>query len=174
LLLKLREVEFLAPTAATSNGSSSSIEAEVRRLSDRAAVTELLDRYAKLFDDRNFDEGLSTLVTADAHIELPPGEHLGTEGMDVFHSETMSPFGPTQHIFASHLIDLDGDRAGFRANAHITHVLPPAVSAESADKLFVVGAVLTGEAVRTPDGWRIRKAVLEAIWRQGDFGPPGD
>jgi hypothetical protein len=166
-------VESVAP-AVTANGNGSSIEAEVQRLSDRAAVTELLDRYARLFDDRNFGDALSTLVTADAHIELPPGEHLGIEGMDVFHLETMSPFGPTQHIFASHLIDLDGDRAGFRANAHITHVLPPAASAGSADELFVVGAVLTGEAVRTPDGWRIHKAVLEAIWRQGNFGPPGD
>jgi hypothetical protein len=138
-------------------------------------VTELLDRYARLFDDRNFAAALSTLVTQDARIELPPGEHRGIDGMDLFHSETMSPFGPTQHIFASHLIEIDGDRASFRANAHITHVLPPTGTSERhSDDLFVVGAVLTGEAVRTPAGWRIQEAVLEAVWRQGDFGPPGD
>ena len=164
----------MAPSAATTSEGASSIDAEVRRLSDRAAVTELLDRYAKLFDERNFDEALPELVTRDARIELPPGEHQGIEGMDVFHSETMSVFASTQHIFTSHLIDLDGDHAGFRANAHITHVLPSSGSAAPADDLFIVGAVLTGEAVRTPDGWRIRDAVLDAVWRQGDFGPPGD
>ena len=119
-------------------------------------------------------EALPGLVTDDARIELPPGDHLGIEGMDGFHAQTMSVFGSTQHIFANHLIDLDGDRARFRANAHITHVLPPSGSAEGADKLFVVGAVLTGEAVRTPGGWRIREVVLDAVWRQGDFGPLHD
>jgi hypothetical protein len=161
------------PAAVTTNGSAP-VEEQLRRLSDRVAVAELLDRYAKLFDERNFDEALPALVTPDAHIELPPGEHWGAEGMDAFHAETMTPFGPTQHIFASHLIDLDGDRARFRANAHITHVLLPIGSDGDPDNLFVVGAVLTGEAIRTPDGWRIHKAVLDAVWREGDFGPRED
>jgi SnoaL-like domain len=165
----------VTPETEPENRSSLSIEVEVQRLCDRAAVTELLDEYARLFDDRDFSVALPSLVTNDARIELPPGEHRGIDGMDDFHSQTMSPFGPTQHIFASHLIDLDGDSANFRANAHITHVLPPSGTLEHhTDNLFVVGAILTGEAVRTAAGWRIREATLEAIWRQGDFGPPGD
>ncbi len=134
---------------ATATGSGSPFEDEVRRLSNRAAVSDLLNRYAKMFDDRNFAEALPTLITADADIELPPDKYQGTDSdsMAVYHAEAVSPFGPTQHIFTSHLIDLDGESAQFRANCHVTHTLPPFAADGSPDNLFVVGSILAGEAV---------------------------
>ncbi|MCU1648093.1 MAG: hypothetical protein JWN03_8368 [Nocardia sp.] len=149
--------------------------AEIQRLADRIAISELLDRYAELFDDRTFTATLPTLFTEDANVELPPGDHHGIEGMDAFHADVMSPFGATQHIFTNYLIDLADNRADFRAKTLVTHHVPPS-SPKSGDAhdFFVAGGLLTGAVTRTPDGWRFRQVLLDVIWRQGDFGPgPG-
>ncbi len=141
-------------------------------LTDRAAIRELVDRYAKVFDDRSFTAMLPTLFVPDSEIQLPPGGHHGLEGMDDFHKDVMRPFGPTQHLFTNTLVDTDDDRATFQANTHVTHTVLKDDSTADDNNLFLAGGVLAGVAVRTSFGWRFQSVTLEAIWRQGDFGPP--
>jgi hypothetical protein len=146
----------------------------MRRLIDRAAITELVDRYAKLFDDRSFSTTLPLLFTDDAHVELPSCSHRGLDGMDKLHEHVMAPFGPSQHLFTNTLIDIMGERASFRANTHVTHTV--LTETENADQrlYFLAGGTLTGTVLRGPQGWRFEKLVLDILWRRGHlrFGGP--
>ena len=141
----------------------------LQTLVDRGAVGSLLDRYACVFDERNFSEVLPALFSFDCVVDLPPGTHQGVSGLDKFHADVMARFAGTQHVFTNYIIDLDGDHASFRANAHVTHVELDDQDVEGG--LFVVGAVVTGSAVRTDGRWLIRSVCLEPTWRQG--GGPG-
>ncbi|GAB2550859.1 nuclear transport factor 2 family protein [Nocardia heshunensis] len=147
---------------------------EIRRWIDHAEITELINRYAKLFDERKFTATLPALFTEDAYVELPPGDHRGLAGLDQFHEQVMTPFGSTQHIMTNVLTEIDGAQAVFRANTHVTHVVlpPPGTSPDAADNLFVAGGILSGTTVRTAAGWQFQNVVLDVVWRAGDFGPP--
>ncbi|MFC1437072.1 nuclear transport factor 2 family protein [Streptacidiphilus sp. N1-10] len=149
--------------------------ADLAHFIDRAAISELVDRYSKLFDDRTFSETLPTLFTDDAFVELPSGEHRGLDGLDKFHEHVMTPFGPTQHLFTNTLVDTAGERASFRTNTYVTHTVLAAAESQSTDKgsYFLAGGTLTGTVLRTTQGWRFEKVVLDVIWRQGnlDFRP---
>jgi hypothetical protein len=149
--------------------------ADLAHFIDRAAISELLDRYSKLFDDRTFSETLPTLFTDDAFVEMPSGEHQGIDGLDRFHEHVMAPFGPTQHLFTNTLVDVAGERASFRTNTYVTHTVLTAAESQSTGKgsYFLAGGTLTGTVLRTTRGWRFEKVVLDVIWRQGnvDFRP---
>jgi hypothetical protein len=110
----------------------------LRRLADHFAVSEVLDRYARVLDDRTFSATLPTLFTSDAQVRLPNRRvHGGIDGLDHFHIDVVSPFGRTQHIFTNYLIDVTGHQGAFRANTLATHHLPrvdPGI-----DNLFVAG-----------------------------------
>ncbi|MFI1920068.1 nuclear transport factor 2 family protein [Nocardia sp. NPDC020380] len=147
---------------------------EIRRWIDHAEITELINRYAKVFDERTFTAALPTLFIDDVHVELPPGDHRGIVDMDQFHAQVRAPFGCTQHILTNVLTEVDLTRAVFRANTYVTHVVLPATgsSHDEPDNLFVAGGILSGTTVRTAQGWRFQNVVLDVVWRSGDFGPP--
>ena len=145
------------------------LQAEMTRLIDRAAITELVDRYAKLFDDRTFSTTLPSLFTDDAYVELPSGSHRGLDGMDKVHEKVMSPFGPTQHLFTNTLVDITGERASFRTNTYVTHTVLNATESAEQGIYFLAGGTLTGTVLREPQGWRFEKVVLDVIWRQGNL-----
>ncbi|MFC9434515.1 nuclear transport factor 2 family protein [Nocardia sp. NPDC057030] len=147
---------------------------EIRRWIDHAKIAELINHYAKVFDERTFTTALPALFTEDAHVEMPPGDHRGIVDLDHFHDQVMAPFGRTQHIFTNVLTDLDLTQAKFRANTHVTHVVLPTPGSrqDGTDNLFVAGGTLSGTTVRTTRGWRFRNVVLDVVWRSGDFSPP--
>jgi hypothetical protein len=101
------------------------LQAEIARLVDRAAITELIDRYAKLFDDRVFGTTLPLLFTEDAYVEPSSGSHQGLDGLGKLHGDVTYPFGPTQHLFTNTLVDITGDQAAFRTNTYtyVTHTV---------------------------------------------------
>lgn len=168
--------------------------AEVQRLIDTNKIEELINRYAKAFDERNFAETMPVIFLNDAHVVLPPGEHRGMHGLADFHHSVMTPFGATQHIFTNILVGLSENTSSFRANTYVTHVIrhhevPPSSDSEAnqslpqnerettirtaeGEALFIAGGVLHGTSVRTLEGWKMENVTLDVIWRYGDFGGP--
>ncbi|MHC1481500.1 nuclear transport factor 2 family protein [Frateuria aurantia] len=138
----------------------------------RDAIESLLNRYAQAFDDRSFDMTLGALFTNDCLVDLPPGVHRGITGLEQFHAAVMAPFERTQHVFTNYIIGLNGDKATFRANAHVTHLITCGDNPEVSE-LFLVGGVLTGSAVMLSNRWRISTVTLVPIWRNGE-GPGPD
>jgi hypothetical protein len=143
---------------------------EIQLIQAKMAIAERIDQYALLFDKRNFTEKLPDLFVDDASVNLPPGDedHDGIVGLDAYHERTMVPFGPTHHVFANYLIDVQGNTAAFRANTLVTHVIPES-GQEGASHLFIAGGVLTGTAMRTGNIWKFSQIKLDPVWRQGEF-----
>jgi hypothetical protein len=148
---------------------------------DRAAIMELLVRYWHACDRKAFDE-IAGCFTQDAQAEYS-GVRL-PRGVDNI-VEHLSPLGTrvaaSQHISGSISVSVDGDAATARSYAVAYLVLV----AGDGHELVQRGLVYDDQLVRTPDGWRIRDRVHQAIWSvssptgwpvprfTGRVGPPG-
>lgn len=138
---------------------------QLQALTDRAEITDLIDRLFRALDERGLDRAWGrSIFTDDVHVTFPIGEHQGLDEVVAAVAEGMDRFGPTQHSGSNYLIDLDGDRATVRWNAIQTH-LPP--GATPFDEPFVSGGYYDGEAVRTADGWRFRRQAYHLVWLTG-------
>lgn len=136
-------------------------EARLTALADRAELVTLLDRYARALDDRTLDaQALAALFTPDAAVGRTGDldEHAGLADVSEYLAESLATFGTTQHIYANHLVDLNGDEASLRVNSNATYVLL------DTEKVYVAGSVVTGTAVRTPYGWRLKELNLRPVW----------
>ncbi|MBW2274424.1 MAG: nuclear transport factor 2 family protein [Deltaproteobacteria bacterium] len=128
--------------------------AEMRALSDRLELTELINRYALGIDSMD-GELLAAVFTPDAvaDYEIEPlgiREHL--EGFDAIVGWLRSMLGEREnavpwHFMSTHIVEIDGDRARVRAYQHNRHM--------SGIGLY------TADAIRTAEGWRIEKLHLE-------------
>ncbi|MEW2131058.1 nuclear transport factor 2 family protein [Streptomyces sp. NPDC005435] len=143
------------------------LRAQVRLLTDRAELTALADRYlAHLDHDRDRDDWLDSVFTQDAHLVFPMGEYRGTAGLAEFQKLARTTFERTHHQGTNHSVDVDGDHARIRAHltaVHVAHAAEPGVH-------FDIGGHYEAEAVRTPDGWRLRRFVFDLVWHAGS-GP---
>jgi SnoaL-like domain len=144
---------------------------EVRTLTDRADLTALLDRFALGLDNPDLDacdeDWYRTLFTEDVRLELPNGSHHGTAGLPEFFSGPKRAWARTHHLVTNRVLDLDGDRATGRANAHATHV-----PHTQGDPLFAGGGQYRFTARRTPEGWRIDHLAVTIVWASGGPDTP--
>jgi hypothetical protein len=150
---------------------------EVHRLRDRAEISELMDRYTVLLDtqdDHGFDGTWpATVFTDDVRLHFPIGTHHGIAGVAEFHYRAKVRFARTIHLSGNHVVQLDGDRARVRCHMVATHVHHPSPEApDRIGELFDLGGHGSGEAVRTPRGWRLREWGFTPTWAEGP-GPDG-
>jgi SnoaL-like domain len=149
------------------------LRAQVRTLTDRVAIGELVDAYVVLLDtqdEHGFDESWpATIFTDDVKLSFPVGDCQGLDGVALFHYNAKQRFARTLHLSANHTIVLDGDRATVRLQLIATHVHHPAPEPRPN---FDIGGYYEGEAVRTADGWRFRTWTFRAVWTTGP-GPDG-
>jgi hypothetical protein len=139
-----------------------------------ADVAGLLDRYLIGLDDDDLDDDWARgLFTADARVEFPMSSHEGLARLATYHREALSAFARTQHLNSPAVVVLAQDRATLRANLISTHVHLPGDVPSGAERppLFGTGTFVTGEARRTPDGWRLSRLSFRLIWMTGT--PPG-
>lgn len=130
----------------------------------------LLDRYLIALDDEKLDDAWArSLFTEDARVEFPMSRHEGITGLADYHRDALAAFERTQHLNSPAVVDVvSDDRAVLRANLVSTHVHHPGAAMEP---LFVTGTLVTGEARRTPEGWRLAALSFRVVWMTGT--PPG-
>jgi hypothetical protein len=130
-------------------------------------ISTLLDRYLIGLDDDELDDAwAATLFTHDARVEFPMSAHKGLDGMAAYHRDALAAFAATQHLGSPAVVDVAGDgRAALRANLVSTHVHHPGAGAVR--PLFTVGTLATGEAHRTPEGWRLAALSFRVLWTDG-------
>jgi hypothetical protein len=158
---RLAESEFAESAVA-------GLAAEVRRLSDRAALADVADRYLRALDEGVFDEERAhSVFTDDVTLNFPPGDHRGIVGVAEFTQGFMRHWDRTHHNTSHYRIDIDGDHANIAWNIIAVHVHhgspPPPASAEH----FYLGGRFDGSAVRTHRGWRLRCLALRVVWTAG-------
>lgn len=136
-------------------------------LSDRAGVSELLDRYLAGFDtlpDQPLDDAwYRRLFTEDLRLTFPVGGHQGIAGLGEFQLAAKANWARTQHVSSNHVVDLDGDRAALRAQLLVTHVH----FGEPPQPHFSAGSRIEAQAVRTHAGWRLHELTVRLIWTAG-------
>ena len=140
-----------------------------------AEVGGLLDRYLLSLDDGKLDEEWArSLFTADACVEFPIGRHEGIDGIAEYHRNDLAKFERTQHLNSPAVVTgLADGRASLQANVIATHTHPATGQAAAGEPpaLFTIGLLVTGEARRTPDGWRLGLLSFRMIWSAGSPPP---
>ena len=132
----------------------------------------MLDRYlVNLDDDKLDDDWAAGLFTSDARVEFPMSHHKGTAGLAAYHRDALAAFERTQHLNSPAVVEYTGDdRARLRANVVSTHVHQPG---DTDEPHFVAGTLVTGEARRTPAGWRLSALTFRVVWTTGNPPHPG-
>lgn len=95
--------------------------ARLARLVDEDDIRTLLIRFGRLLDERRWDE-YAALYARDAVLELPHARHEGRAGLAEFVGADLGRYVATQHISASHDIQVDGDIAMARSTLIGVHV----------------------------------------------------
>ena len=134
-------------------------------LNDKLEIHELLARYARGVDDRDWDV-YRDVFTEDAHIDYTSaGAIAGTRDEVVaFMQEVFPTIAWSQHYITNIEVDLDGDTARARAMFYNPMQLP------GMDAPSFCGGFYRHDLVRTADGWRSRRLIEENRWF---LNPPG-
>ncbi|WFB08388.1 nuclear transport factor 2 family protein [Streptomyces sp. LX-29] len=136
---------------------------QLQTLTDRAEITDLMDRYLRSFDERVFDEEWARAFhTEDVTAEMPIGTIHGRDALMAHIRRGMALFDRTVHFATNAVIEIDGDRATARGAQLSTHVL-----ADGSEEFFASGGHTETTLVRTADGWRIAATALRVVWTQG-------
>jgi 3-phenylpropionate/cinnamic acid dioxygenase small subunit len=139
-------------------------------VTDHQELVELLARYASIADTQDFDELPETVFTDRVICDFESvgaGPQIEIE-RDVFMQQLRTFFADyqaTHHAITNHRVRVDGDVASIRAHVHAQHWLPSDVAPQHRNRWLVVG-FYDDEAVRTPDGWRLRKVRLTMTYEE--------
>ena len=138
---------------------------DLQDLIDRAEITDLLTRYARAVDRREWDLYRS-VFTSDARIDYTQVGGIAGDVEEVvgFLSEVMPMFEVMQHLISNVEITLNGDEAAVTAMVYNPLKLPDS-------PVWATGGWYHHQLVRTPEGWRSRSLVEEACWFRGIPAP---
>jgi 3-phenylpropionate/cinnamic acid dioxygenase small subunit len=139
----------------------------LEQINDRIEIEELLARYARALDYRQFGD-LEAIFTADAEFDAGGlGHPHGPAAIREMIEGTIGHLDATQHLVGKSLIDFsaDGDSAEVRTYLISQHIRE---SAPGPVKHYFLGGEYADRVVRTPAGWRIAYRRLDRMWKQGD------
>jgi len=131
---------------------------------DRLALEELMNRYALAIDRRDW-AALDRVFTAEIEADFTsmgvkqPYRGPAQDWIAMVR-DTINGLDATQHFFANHSAEIDGDRAVDIRYMQARHVLGAAH--------YTIGGHYTGHMLRTPAGWRIARYTLTVSFHDGD------
>jgi SnoaL-like domain len=154
---------------------SSSYPHKLPSLTPREAITDALYRALIGFDRHDIPIFTSAFAGEDVTFEIHDGsnEPRTVNGLSTIQNTVLAQVGPmdTTHMISNVRVDVkDGaDTASLTAYALAQHC-PPGRGKEPDGPKFLAGAEYMIDLVRDgEDGlWKIKKWVLDVVWRQGD------
>jgi SnoaL-like domain len=140
---------------------------KLQALWERAAIVDLMHRYATAVDSKDWatlrslfvDEIGAEMVGLSADLGVP--KNTSPERLIEAFSSGLGQYTATQHSMSNHRIELNGDRATCITYIIARHVRKDAKGGQS---IYDVGGYYTNEMVRTADGWKIGKWKLTGTW----------
>lgn len=136
---------------------------EIRDLSDRLQIADVLIRYATALDNRDWAL-LGECFTPDGVTDY--GELGGiNQGLEAILAvvRSLEGFDTTQHLIGNITAELDGDRATSTCYLQAQHVI-----AGDDGGRFAIGGTYRDQLIRTEAGWRIAHRTLAVTWQDGD------
>ena len=140
-----------------------------QELSDHIEITQVIERYFRSMDTRNFDL-LESVFTPDAAMNYDVFQGVKMtyrELLPAFVSFTRQ-FSFLQHIGGQLLIDLSGDTASSSNNLRAIHVQ---TTNDGEENEWVVYGVYHDQHVRTDAGWRIAERRFHVTRSVGELLP---
>ncbi len=141
------------------------MEKDLQALSDKLDIHELLARYARGVDDKDWDLYRS-VFTDDAYIDYSSaGAAAGPRDEVVaWLAEGFAAIPWSQHYITNIEIELDGDAAQVRAMFYNPMQLP------GMDEPSFCGGFYHHDLVRTAEGWKSRRLVEQNRWFLNPIG----
>ena len=132
---------------------------DLQALSDRLEIGDLLSRYARAVDSKDW-KLWRTVFTDDAHVDYTPAGGIAGDPDTVadWLAGALAAFPMTQHFITNVEIDLRGDRATVRAMFYNPMQLT------GFQDLTFCGGNYQHELVRTGDGWKSERMVDSPEW----------
>ncbi len=143
-------------------------EKTVQLLSDKAALSDILNDYAAGVDLRDwplFRSCFTDDLEADFAGVLPGNVCHGADKWVAAAVKLIEPLTATQHIITNHSHDIEGDTAKSRAYLQAQHMHR---DADGKERHYLIGGYYTYDMVRTDEGWKIKKYRLTQTWSSGD------
>ena len=132
---------------------------------DRVELNEVMNRYAASIDLRDWPRLRTVFVDGEIEADFTS---MGVK--QVFRGpaevwvelvrQTIAGFDATQHFFANHSAEIDGDRALDTRSMQARHQL--------GDAHYTIGGYYTGQMLRTAAGWRIARYKLTVTFSDGE------
>jgi ketosteroid isomerase-like protein len=146
------------------------LEFRIRRLEDRALISERVIKYAVAVDRgdwKMFADCFTDPVHTDYSENGMPAAVFARDELAGIVRGALSRFTGTQHLSPNQLIEFDendDDRAICYSYMHAQHRL------EDGD-VFLLRGAYTNHMLRTSDGWRIESLIQHVSWSEGNKTP---
>ena len=137
-------------------------------LADRAEIHELIMRYPRALDGRDW----ALLRTCFVHEGVLRAEHQDGRHIFLFDGaekvvsrvSRLDRYKVTMHFMGNELVELDGDTATTEVYAIATHIWDGTAGAGE----WVIGIRYQDTVVRTGDGWKFKDRLLIYDWEKGE------
>lgn len=155
----------------TQSHELSTDETTVRRLLDRADISDVQIRYATGTDSRDWAL-FRSCFTDEVEVDFSdgfgqPAVRLTADEWVRATAPRMESFTATQHMITNHVITFDDDdHATCVAYVRARHHKPNSTG----DSDQTVYGYYTNRFERTSSGWRIARVKLTSLWMTGNFG----
>jgi len=133
-------------------------------LDDEREIYRNIVRFARAMDDREW-AAIDALTDADMTADLGTGAVGSRSEMVAIIRSYLDDCGPTQHLVANVLIDVDGDTASSRAYVSDMHLGTGALEGQ----FFRTLGDYQDEWRRSPHGWRMTRRVKHNRGHLGNF-----
>lgn len=150
------------------------LEARIRRLEDRTAISETIINYARAIDLNDWTL-YASLFTDPVHIDFSeaglPAADFERDTFVGFARAGLSGFDALQHLSPNHVIEFDAadpDRAVCHSALFAQHHI---ADAEGGD-LYLMRGRYVNEMRRTADGWKIERLTQHISWLDGNTALP--
>jgi hypothetical protein len=146
------------------------LEYRIRRLEDRAQISEQVIRYAMGVDRHDwamFADCFTDPVYADFSGGGIPAATVPRAELVARVSTALNGFTATQHISPNHVIEFDAsdaDRAVCHSYMYAQHLLRGSGHGE----FYLLRGSYANHMLRTPQGWRIERIIQNRSWEYGN------
>lgn len=135
---------------------SADLEARIRRLEDRQALSDLVADYGRMVDDRDV-EGLRALYAVDSVFDSVMGPIRGRDAVVDYYLERFRLFGPSFHIPHSQTVT-------FLSDDEATGIVTAHAELGRDDGTFWVALRYLDHYVREDGAWRFRERKVQQLY----------
>ena len=136
------------------------IDSTVRALADRAAIHDVVLRYARGVDRRDLALVASCFIPGAAY-DGGLGQGTIETVLDALR-QRLERYESTMHVIGNQLVELLGDHASSETYAVAYHRF----TLDNVPKLFTVGVRYLDDIVRQEEGWLIARRSVKTEWQR--------